>query len=479
LKTAVDEIMPDARPGFFSAHGWSWVAIGLPVIVLAAWEPVSETITSPEAESAIIQTATVERADLTGEILVPGRVSGAQSTEIRCALERLSAAGQRGSPGGGASTILSLVPEGAIVQQGELLCELDASAYTELVSNQEIAVEQARTNRLQAALDLEVAQIALQAYREGEKIQAETAYLGQIALAKADLTRQSDRIAWLERMVEKGYASVAQLHSERLAHEKLGISLRRSEVAMENYRRFTAPKQLMMLQSQVIGAQATLGFQSIRLSREEERLGHYKNLVERCTIRAPHGGYVVYANRSGRSPVVYEGAPVRERMPLFTLPDQSKLEVEVLLHETIIERVRPGMAVAIRLEAFPDLHLSGVLSSVSPVPLSDRNPESGNDATYFLGHIQLKMTPQKLRPGITTLVTISTGLRSGVLAIPTKAVTVEHHQEICYVGHADSVERRAVKVTMASRDMLEVIDGLSEGEVVILNPAILASRASQ
>ena len=176
--------------------------------------------------------------------------------------------------------------------------------------------------------------------------------------------------------------------------------------------------------------------------------------------------------------MVYEGAPVRERMQLFTLPDQSKLEVEVLLHETIIQRVRIGMAVAIRLEALPDLRLSGVISSLSPVPLSDRNPESGNDATYFLGHVQLDTTPSKLRPGMTTLVTISTGLRSGVLAVPTMAVVVEDDQEICYVDHDKSVERRAVKVTQASRDMLEVVGGLSEGEVVFLDPSIFVSHAA-
>ncbi len=471
--------MPYTRPRPFSAQGWSWVAIGLPLItLLVARNPSTVILGNPATQSAMIQTATVHRADLVGEILVTGRVSAAQSTEIRCTLERLAVAGQRASAGGGASTILSLVPEGAIVQQGDLLCEMDASAYEELATNQQIAVDQARTNRLQAALDLEVAQIALQAYREGEKVQVETAYMGQIALAKADLTRQDDRIVWLQRMVEKGYVSLAQLASERLAHERLGISLRKSEVTLENYRRFTAPKELVMLQSHIIGAQATLGFQTIRLNREEERLAHYKKMVERCTIRAPHSGYVVYANRSGRSPQVYEGAPVRERMPLFTLPDQSQLEVEVLLHETVIERVRPGMAVAIRLEALPNLNLTGVLSSISPVPLSDRNPESGNDATYFLGHIHLDITPPKIRPGMTALVTISTGLRQGILAVPTKAVTVEHDQEVCYVDHQKSVERRIVKVALASRDMLEVIDGLGEGEAVFLDPALLASGAA-
>jgi len=455
------------------------LAIGLAVVaMLVAREPVSAILRNPETQLALLRTATVQRADLAGEYLVSGRISGAQSTEIRCTLERLSVAGQRGSPGGGASTILSLVPEGAIVQQGELLCEMDASAYADLVENQDIAVKQARTNHVQASLDLDVARIALQAYREGEKVQVETAYMGQIALAQADLTRQNDRVVWLQRMVEKGYASLAQLRSDRIALERLGISVHKSELALENYRRFTAPKQLKMLQSQVIGAEATLGFQTIRLNREEERLAHYKSMIDRCTIRAPHSGYVVYANRTGRGPQVYEGAPVRERMQLFTLPDQSKLEIEVLLHETIIQRMHPGMTVGIRLEALPDLRLTGVLSSLSPIPLSDRSPESGNDAVYFLGHVQLDSMSPKLRPGMTTQVTISTGIRPGILAVPTMAVTVEDDQEICYVDHQKSVERRAVKVTQASRNMLEVVDVLSEGEVVFLDPALLASRAA-
>ena len=191
--------MPYTRPRPFSTHRWRWFAIGLGLFtLLAARTSVIATLRNPETRAAMIQRVTVHRGNLTGEILVPGRVSGAQSTEIRCTLERLSGTSQRGSSGGGASTILSLVPEGAIVQQGELLCEMDASAYAELVSNQEIAVEQARTNRMQAALDLDVARIALEAYREGEKVQTETSYLGQISLAESDVTRQSDRIVWLK-----------------------------------------------------------------------------------------------------------------------------------------------------------------------------------------------------------------------------------------------------------------------------------------
>jgi HlyD family secretion protein len=56
------------------------------------------------------------------------------------------------------------------------------------------------------------------------------------------------------------------------------------------------------------------------------------------------------------------------------------------------------------------------------------------------------------------------------------AVAVEDDRDFCYVGREQTVERRAVKVTQGSRDMLEVIDGLSEGEEVCLAPELFASH---
>jgi HlyD family secretion protein len=478
-ETTVDELMPYRRPGFFSTSRWKWIAIGLGLLtLLVARDPVIATLRNPETKLSAIQTATVRRTDLGGEVLVAGRVASMESTQIRCTLERLSTTGSLAAQSGGSSTILSLVPDGADVQKGDILCEMDASVYSDLVANQEIAVEQARSNRLQAALALDVAKLALQAYREGDEVQVESSYMGQIALAKSDLSRQEDRVAWAERMVEKGYVSPAQLSSERLSLQKMKVSLRRSELALDIFRHFTAPKELLSFRSQIIGAQATLGFQDIKLNREVERLNHYKAQLERCTIRAPHAGYVVYANRPGREPQVYEGAPVRERMPLFTLPDQSRLEVELLLHETVIDHIHPGMPASIRVEALPDLKLTGVVSSVSPVPVSDRSRQSSGDVTYFIGHVQFDGQPARIRPGMTTQVTIFTGLHEGVLAVPTMAVAVEAEQDVCYVDHHDSVERRAVRVSHASRDMMEVLDGLSEGESVFLSPSLVASRAT-
>ncbi len=82
------------------------------------------------------------------------------------------------------------------------------------------------------------------------------------------------------------------------------------ERALANYDTFPEPKTVLSLRSQVVGAEATLGYQTTRLNREQERLEHYQKLLDSCTIRATDDGYVVYANSRGRDPQVYEALSV-------------------------------------------------------------------------------------------------------------------------------------------------------------------------
>ena len=246
--------------------------------------------------------------DVDEEVVAPGRIASTQSTEIRCTLEKLDSAAAGGSLVNGASTILSLVPEGSMVKKGDILCELDSSAYQELVRRQKITVEQVKAEHQQAVLALDVAKLALEAYLEGERIQVGQDYKGQIALATADLSRQTDRLEWVRRMLEKGYSSAAQVASEKQSALRLTLSLRSMERALANYEHFTEPKEVLSLRSDVVGAEATLGYQTTRLNREQDRLEHYEKLLNSCTIRAPNDGYVVYANNRRREPEVYEGA---------------------------------------------------------------------------------------------------------------------------------------------------------------------------
>ncbi len=417
----------------------------------------------------------VRRTDIQPVVLSPGVVASSQNTEIRCGLERLDVSGQAGLGGGGAgaSTILTLVPDGSMVEQGETLCELDGTVFQELMRRQQIVVEQARTEHLQASLSLDVAKLALEAYRDGEKSQNEASFKGQIALAQADLERHKDRLAWTLRMLDKGYVAAAQVATDNSTELRLQETLRGMELSYENYERFTAPKEMMAFQKQIIGAQATFNYQSIRLKREEERLAHYQKLTESCVIRAPHRGFVIHANRSGRDPQVYEGAPVRERMLLFKLPDLEKMEVQVMLHETVVDRIRPGMRAHVEVDALPGRLIEGKVESINPMPLSDQNSRTGNQIAYFLAHVRLDKIPDGLRPGMSASTSILCEGREGALTLPVIAVAVEGGQSVCYVAREDGFERRLVDVAPADHELFEVTEGLREGEVVALDPALV------
>ncbi len=57
-----------------------------------------------------------------------------------------------------------------------------------------------------------------------------------------------------------------------------------------------------------------------------------------------------------------------------------------------------------------------------------------------------------------------------MLAIPHQAVRTDRGKKICYVAHDESLERREVKIGQDTTEMVEVIGGLHEGEMVALNP---------
>jgi HlyD family secretion protein len=452
---------------------WARAAV-IAVIAAGLTAAISPLVPFSRARSPLesIATFTVRRGDLNAQVLASGQVECLNSTEIRCTLERLSGPGQGGGgSSGGTSTILSLIADGSTVKKGDVLCHFDASDYEELVLRQKILVAQATADNQQAALTLDVARIELEAYRGGEVLQAEQQFQGQIALAQSELNRQTDRLAWSKRMLDKGYSSAAQVSSDEQALRRATFTLTQLLMSFQNYRKFSATKEILFLRSQVVDAETKSNFQSLRLKSERDRLSHYQSLVERCTVRAPHDGFVIYANRPDRAPTVYIGAPVRERLRLFYLPDLSKMMVGVLLHETVIERVSVGMRARVRVEALPGRTLEGRLTSVSQLPLIDDKSETGNEVTNFLGQVQLTTLPEGLLPGMSAEVAIETGLQHEVLAVPPAAVTVENGQDVCYIARLDHLERRPVTVGQGTAALLEVAGGLDEGDEVVLDPA--------
>jgi HlyD family secretion protein len=423
----------------------------------------------------------VSRTSLEPFLSAPGRVESARRTVVRCELERISSTGTSSSGGatGGSSTIIWLIPEATTVKKGDVLARLDASTYDEMLRQQAILVEQAKASHLQAQLDVEIARIALREYLEGLVKETTEEMEASITLAKSNLTQASERLEWTKRMNQKGYASVAQLVTDKQNVLTLGLTLQRQVASYDLFQRFTLPKTRMTLEADITTAQTTLDSEQVKMNRQVERFELLKRQVDRCTIRAPHDGVVYYYVDSNprfgsENTQIEEGMSVRQEQKLFYLPDLTDMEVLVVLNESVVDRVSPGLRASVEFEAVHQLRLGGHVVSIGQIP-NQLNPR-GEDIRYFFGTVKLDRSGQGLKPGMTAVVTFIMPGREDVLAVPYEAVVSEQGKDACLVAVGDHLERREVKVGKATPDLIEITQGLTEGDLIVLDPPGRATR---
>jgi len=417
------------------------------------------------------ETARVSRTDLFVTLTAGGKVESERDTLVTCELQDLRFSSQgRSINTGGATTILSLVPEGTSVRRDDVLCRLDSSDYEELVRQQQLKVETSRADRRRAELELEIARSALVEFRDGLRGQQTQEYLGRIAMAEADLTRQGDRTAWSDRMLDRRYIAASQAAVERHERLRAEVVLASARRAYSAFLRFQSGATLRGIECQIEAAETNLAFEKIRLGFQETQLENFRRQVDGCTVRAPHDGFLIYAAGPDGVVRIEEGARVRQKQNLFRLPDLGRMEVRALLHESIVDRVREGMRATVRIEALSSRTLEGHVTSIAPLPIQSRNPMASNDVKNYEGRVVLDASPAGLRPGMSAEVRIETERRPDVLVIPASALSVEDGLEVCYVAGPGGVERREVEVGPATADLLEVGEGLEEGERVVLDP---------
>jgi HlyD family secretion protein len=426
-----------------------------------------------------LSTMTARRVDFSATLRSAGLTESAEKTVVECKLERLEMKSEgRSSMVGGAATILWVIQDGSMVKKGDVLCTLDSSEYEELVVQQEIKVERARADVNMAKLDMEAAELGVREYRDGLMQQTRQINSTNLAMAESDLETARDRLAWSIKMKGKEYRSTAQVVSDEMTVRRAEFEVQKAKRVIENYAKFGSEKWLRELEVKVESAKAEYLYQQLRCTRSVERLTYYKTMVDNCTIRAPHDGLVVYAPPKfwSSDPPIVAGSRVRQMQDLFWLPDLSKMRVASMLHESVMARVRPGMTVRAKIEGMSGRQLEGHVLSIDPLP--DLQNSWASDTRSFKATIQLDTAPQGIRPDMTAEVEINIDRRAHVIAIPSEALEVVEGKDYCYVAADGQIERRPLKLGQSNRELLEVTDGLEEGEQVVCDRSHLNDYAT-
>jgi len=412
----------------------------------------------------------VERGDFVHEITERGNVESASNIEIRCEVQSQNTAGTR---------ILKIVPEGTYVQKGDVICELDSSALENDRMRQESIASLSLAALIQAENDVETSKIAKQEYQEGKYTLDEQAIESEIQLAEENQRRAEDYLKFSRELAQKDYVTKVQLKADEFAWEKAKTDLKSGKTKRDVLQKFTRAKMVLQLESDSKTAEARHKAQQATHDLDDSRLKLIKAQIEKCIIRAPENGQVVYATNTemrgfGNEVIIEEGAVVRERQVIVRLPDPKRMQVKAKVNESKIALVREGQAATIRLDAFPGVELTGVVEKVNEYPAAS-SWWAANVKEYDT-IVRIFDSPVMLRPGLNAEVNIRVDQQADVLQVPVQSVIEHGGKYYCAMRNASDWEAREIKVGATNDKFVLIREGLEAGDLVAMNAAALREK---
>lgn len=407
----------------------------------------------------------VEVGDFVHDVVEKGEVESARNVDVMSVV--------RGYRDLNNFEILWVIEEGKMVEPGDVLVRLDSSALEEEAKLQRLDLSGSVAGLSKAQNELEAAQIAMTEYVDGLFVQEKKELEAEIKFAEETLRRAEEYYAYSSRLAAKGFVTSLQLEGDKFAVDKAKIELDNAKLKLKVLVDQTKHKKIKELESAIGVAKADLESAKERNSIEQKRLDFFLEQIKNCTITAPASGQVVYANERGNREasefIVEPGSSVRERQTIIRLPDYSAMQVHVLINESRVAMVDPGMKATITLDAFDGLKMSGTVTKVNeyPEPIS----RFGAQIKRYAAVVTIDGTPRQIKPGLTANCAIHVDSKSGVLMVPVQSVFPYGEDYYCMVRKtADEVEPRKVDLGASNNRFVVVNNGLSEGEFVSMSP---------
>src|SRR5262249_25197782 len=163
------------------------------------------------------------------------------------------------------------------------------------------------------------------------------------------------------------------------------------------------------------------------------------------------------------------GARFYYRQKIFSIPDLTGMRVKVNIHESFIKKVKAGQKAEIRVDAFPNLILSGTVKTVSNLADSERGWMNGGVKEYGTT-VDVNGKPEEgLKPGMTAEVKILIQEIRNALVVPIQAVAAHKGEFFAFVSGLRGYEPCKVKVGETDEKFVEIIDGLKDGDRVAID----------
>jgi len=182
------------------------------------------------------------------------------------------------------------------------------------------------------------------------------------------------------------------------------------------------------------------------------------------SLNSPIEGIVIERNAT-------LGASVDTSATLFKIIDISRVWIDANVFEKDLERVRNGQEVRLTVPAFPEAKFSGRVIFVSSVVEPDSRTVKVRTEVTNVG--------DRLKPDMFANVEIVTDLNRSAISIPQSAVLDDGGKSVVFVADGNSYKKKIVTAGIKGNDRVEILDGLSAGDKVVIKGNYLLLQQSK
>ncbi len=234
-------------------------------------------------------------------------------------------------------------------------------------------------------------------------------------------------------------ANVTSAEQARTSAES-GVRLAQSEIALANVG--TDPETIRVQKAKIEGAKAQVDALVAQ--------------IEKTVIRAPMSGVITKED-------IRVGESASPFVPVVTLISDTQYEIETFVPEADISFVKVGLSVSVTLDAYT---LKDIFHA-KVVKIDPAETLIEGVATYKVT-LAFDKKDNRIRPGMTANSTIESDKRTGVLAVPIRALILRDGKEFVRIARDERFTEMAVETGLRGSDgMVEILAGVAEGDKVV------------
>jgi macrolide-specific efflux system membrane fusion protein len=309
-----------------------------------------------------------------------------------------------------------------------------------------------------------------------------------VAVVLGQQVKAGDLIAEIDSVTQENALKIAEaaLASTRAQRREREATLSLNEQTLERYRQMlerravsqaeydSAAAAVTVTSAQIEALDAQIAQSEVGIRTAQANLGYTR-------ITAPIDGTVLsVVSQEGQTVNANQAAPT-----IVILGQLDTMTVQAEISEADIVRVRAGQDLWFTILGEPQRRYEAVLQSIEPAPESIRSDSSIATATatssssstgaiYYNGVFDVPNPDGRLRTYMTAQVNIVLGRATDVLTIPAAALgtsDADGRYAVRVLGADGQIERRKVKIGLNDKVTVEVVEGLSEGDVVVTGQA--------